>query len=131
MNELMGKLYQDGDVIVSQGEKGACMYVIQRGRVEIVRLDGGRELRVGLLEDGDFFGEMAIFEREQRSATARAVGEAYVLTVDRKTLLRRFKEDPTLAFHIMQTLCHRIRRLNGELTEATGGHGGEAVEQSA
>jgi CRP/FNR family transcriptional regulator len=111
-NEL-GSLYAPGEVIVRHGEIGDCMYVIQSGRVEAVQptLDGGeRQLRV--MGENEFFGEMAIFEREPRSATVRALDEARVLKVDTRTLLRRMKEDPTLAFNILETLSRRIRQLS-------------------
>ncbi len=102
-------------MIVSQGEVGDCMYVVQGGAVEVVQSTETGEQHLALLEAGDFFGEMAVFEKEVRSATVRAVGEARVLKVDKKTLLRRVKEDPLLAVNILQTLSQRIRQLNAEL----------------
>ncbi len=118
-DNLLGKLYSNGEVIARQGEIGDCMYVVQRGQVEIVleRPDGS-ETAVGVIEAGDLFGEMAIIEKQRRSATARAMGETRVLTVDRRTFLRRVKEDPTLALNILRSLSHRIRNMNHELEEA-------------
>jgi len=117
MPDQLGKIFLDGETIVRQGESGSHMFVIQRGSVEVVqRSANGEEVRLALLAPGDVFGEMAIFERQVRSATARAVGEAVVLTVDRRTFLRRVQEDPSLAFHILESMSHRIRQLNGELT---------------
>jgi len=112
----LGRLYADGETIVRQGEVGKCMFVIQTGRVEVLRTTDGGEVRVATLGPGNTFGEMAIFEREVRSATVRTVGEARVLTVDKRTFLRRVQEDPTLAFHILRELSQRIRRHNEELT---------------
>ena len=60
---------------------------------------------------------MAIFEREVRSATVRAVGEARILTVDRRTFLRRVQEDPSLAFNILRTMSGRIRELTEKLAQ--------------
>jgi len=118
----LGKVYQDGEVIVRQGEVGDCMYAIQAGRVEVVQERGGEEHRLAVLGEGDFFGEMALFDREVRSATVRAVGEVRALTIDKKTLLRRTSEDPSLAFRLMQKMSQRIRELNSELARVkTGG----------
>lgn len=114
----LGKVYANGETIVRQGDEGSCMYVIQQGKVEIVKEEDGRELRIAVLETGDFFGEMAIFEHETRSATVKALGEASILTVDKKTLLRRIQEDPTLAFNLLETMSGRIRRLDRELVIA-------------
>ena len=114
--EGLGKVYGDRQVIVRQGETGDCMYAIQKGRVEVVRETDGGEVRVATLDEGDIFGEMAIFEKEVRSATVRALGEARVLSIDKRTFLRRVQEDPSLAFNLALMLCKRIRRLNAELT---------------
>ena len=111
----LGKVYADGEAIVRQGAVGDCMYVVQSGRVEVVQMTDLGEQHLAFLETGDFFGEMAVFERETRSATGRASGEARVLKVDKKTLLRRIKEDPLLAVNLLQTMSHRIRDLNAEV----------------
>jgi CRP-like cAMP-binding protein len=108
----LGKIYLDGDPIVRQGEIGDCMYVVQAGQVDVVLNTDDDEQHLAVLGPGDFFGEMAVFEREVRSATVRARGEARVLKIDKKTLLRRITEDPLLAVKFLETLSHRIRELN-------------------
>jgi CRP-like cAMP-binding protein len=118
----LGKVYRDGEVIIRQGEVGDCMFVIQAGRVGVFREKEGKEVPLAVLGEKDFFGEMAIFEREVRSATVRAIGEVRVLTVDKRTLLRRIQEDPSLAFRILQEMCRRIRRLDAESSESKEEH---------
>ncbi|OGA19878.1 MAG: hypothetical protein A3H32_17325 [Betaproteobacteria bacterium RIFCSPLOWO2_02_FULL_63_19] len=117
----LGKTYADGEVIVRQGETGDCMFAIQKGQLEVVKHSKDGEARVAVLEEGEIFGEMAIFEREVRSATVRALGEARVLTVDKKTFLRRIQEDPSLAFNLVQMMSRRIRRLSGEIADLRPG----------
>lgn len=113
----LGKIYCDGESIVRQGSPGESMYVVQSGRVEVVQHSGnGAEQHLAYLDAGDFFGEMAVFERETRSATVRAAGEARVLKIDKKTLLRRIREDPLLAVNLLKTMSHRIRDLNVEIS---------------
>ncbi len=90
------------------------MYVIQRGTLEVIQKRGGQEVRLAVLNVGDVFGEMALFEKERRSATVRALGEAQVLTVDKRTLMRQIKEDPLVALNLMEILCQRIRILSHE-----------------
>jgi CRP-like cAMP-binding protein len=113
----LGKVYRDGEEIVRQNEVGDCMFVIQEGQVEVLSELDDDEFRLGLLGPGEFFGEMAIVEKQARAATVRAVGEARVLTVDKRTFLRRVQEDPTLALNILRTLCQRIRALDTEIAE--------------
>ncbi len=117
----LGKVYQDGEIIVRQGELGNCMYVVQKGKVEVLQEKGDKQVSLAVLNEGDFLGEMAIFEREVRSATARALGEVRVLTVDKKTFLRRIHEDPSLAFRIIQKMSRRIRELNSKLVHTKKG----------
>jgi CRP/FNR family transcriptional regulator len=112
----LGKVYEDGEVIICEGEEGHCMFVIQEGEVEVlIAGDEGKEIRLGVRGEGEFFGEMAIFDRDVRSATVRALGDARVLTVDKKNFMRRVHEDPSLAFRLVETMSHRIRELGEEV----------------
>lgn len=111
----LGKTYPDGTKITIQGEIGDCMCVILKGRAEVVLEREGRELRLSVLEPGDVFGEMSLFTRAPRSATVRALGEARVLTIDKRGFLKRVHEDPSLAFRILQKMSLRISALNDEL----------------
>ena len=114
----LGKLYRDGEVVVRQGETGDCMFAIQEGQFAVLKEHEGRPpVRVAVLNKGDIFGEMAIFEKEIRSATVQAMGDARVLTVDKKTFFRRVQEDPTLAFNIVRMMSQRIRNLIEETGE--------------
>lgn len=111
----LGKEYKQGQTIFRQGDTGDCMYVIQQGQVDVIAEADGRELRLRTLGPNDFFGEMAVFEKETRTATIRAKTAARVLTVDKKSFLRGIHEDPSLAFRILQTMSHRIRELTDRL----------------
>jgi CRP-like cAMP-binding protein len=91
------------------------MYVIQEGQVEILVEEGEREVRVAIRGEGALIGEMAIFDREVRSATVRALGEVRALTVDKKNFMRRIHSDPTLALRIVETMSHRLRELGDEV----------------
>jgi CRP-like cAMP-binding protein len=112
---VLGKLYADGELIVRQGEMGNCMYVVQSGKLEVLREEHDGSVRIGVMEVGEFFGEMSIFEHEVRSASVRALGEARVMSIDKRTFLRRMEEDPPLAFNLLTTMAHRVRRLTGEV----------------
>ena len=119
----LGRIYRDGENIISQGNTGESMYVVQSGRVEVVQeTDNGGEQHLAYLDAGNFFGEMSVFEKEVRSATVRAAGEARVLKIDKKTLLRRIREDPLLAVNLLKTMSHRIRILNEELAHHRDTH---------
>ena len=111
----LGKEYKDGEVIVRQGDIGNCMYVIQKGEVEAVAEADGKELRLRTMGPDEFFGEMALFEKEIRTATIRAIQPTRVLTIDKKNFLGGMHEDPSLTFRIVKTMSHRIRDLTDRL----------------
>jgi len=116
MNEQsLGRVYEDHEFILRQGEVGNCMYVIQAGQVEIFRQEGDREVRLRVAGPNEFFGEMALVDHAVRSASVRALGRATVLTVDKRTFLRRVHEDPSLVYRIMEGMSHEIRRLAEEV----------------
>lgn len=118
---LLGKVYGDGEVIIRQGESGDSMYEIQDGQVEVIQEKEGKEVRLAVLDKGDFFGEMAIFDREVRSATVRAMGEVRALTIDKRTFLRRITEDSSIAFRIVERMSRRIRKLDAEIVRLKTG----------
>jgi CRP-like cAMP-binding protein len=111
----LGKEYADQEQICCQGDRGDWMYVMQAGRAVVVHEDADTEVVVGELTPGDVFGEMAIFDRQPRSASVRAMGKARVMTLDKRAFLRRVHEDPTLAFRILQKMSLRVRSLNDEV----------------
>jgi CRP-like cAMP-binding protein len=113
---VLGREYADREVICHQGELGDRMYVIQAGRATVLREDGGVEVMVGELKAGDIFGEMAIFDRQPRSATVCAKGKARVLTLDKRAFMRQVHEDPSLAYRILEGMSQRIRRLDAALS---------------
>jgi CRP/FNR family transcriptional regulator len=121
MRQSLGKTYRDSEDIITQGESGKSMYVIQSGKVEVLQQTDHGEQHLAFLGAGDFFGEMSLFEKEVRSATVRAVGEARILKIDKRTLLRRIKEDPLLAVNLLQAMSHRIRDLDHRLSRSQGG----------
>ena len=112
----LGKTYGEGECIVRQGEIGDCMYVVQRGRVQVVIEDPAGDTELAILAPGDVFGEMALFTRAPRSATVRARGKARVLSIDKRGFLKRIHEDPSLAFSILRKMSERIQELNEKVS---------------
>lgn len=91
------------------------MYVIQQGKVAVVKDVGGREVTLAILERGSFFGEMALLESLPRTATVRALGHAKLLVIRPGSLLMRIRRDPTLALEMLQQMSRRIRAIDDRL----------------
>lgn len=111
----LGRVYTDGDVIFKEGDRGEEMYVIQSGSVRITKATPSGDMEIATLESGEIFGEMALFDKLSRSATAKAKGEARVLSIDKKKLFSSISRDPMLVFNILQAMSKRIRSLNDDL----------------
>lgn len=118
----LGKVYADGEYIVHHGEESAYMYVVQRGELEVIGEKSGHPQRLQILRQGDIFGEMVPFDKGLRAVAIRAIGEAQVLTVDRRNLLRRIEDDPLVAMNIIDHLCEHIRILTQEIQQCRREH---------
>ena len=115
MTGLLGKIYSPGETIVQQGEVGDCMYVIQDGDVDVLKVKNGVQTIVDTMHAGDIFGEMAVIEHTVRSSTVRASSMVRVLTIDKKTFIRRIQEDPSLALNVLKIMSQRVRNLDLEV----------------
>ena len=116
----LGRLYQDGELIIIQGTTGDCLYVIQQGKVEVFSQSGDQEVKLAELGKGEFFGEMGLFERDVRSSSVRALGEARILTIDKKNFYQTIQKDPSLAFRLLEIMSHRVRQCNQRIAELQG-----------
>lgn len=113
--------YADGEVIFSQGDPAADMYVIVSGLVRIERTRGGQSLELAMLGPGDFFGEMGLFAPGPRMAGAVAVGEVGVEVIDLATFKTAVPE-PTV-WRMLSRLSERVRQAYDSI-DAAGDAGG-------
>ena len=75
--------FEPGDVVVRQGDKGDCAYLIRGGELEVLQQDGDRQQRVAKLQSGDCFGEIALLADVPRTATVRCLTPVDVLVLPR------------------------------------------------
>ncbi|MEO5345438.1 MAG: cyclic nucleotide-binding domain-containing protein [Magnetococcus sp. YQC-9] len=111
----LGTHFKPGEIIFRQGDPARCMYVIQKGRVEIVMESEFGPRHLNSLKDGDIFGEISLFAEKARIATARAVTEVRALQLDEKTFLSRLHQDPSMAYRLIRKLAQRIHEQDHEL----------------
>ena len=113
---LLGRTYKDGDVIVAEGTESREMYVVQSGKVKVVKGGGNKETVLAVLNAGDIFGEMSLLDAKPRSATVKALGDARVLAIDHEMFLKRVRVDPMLALRVLRQMGQRVRTLNTKLS---------------
>ena len=105
--------FREGETIIKESEDGDAMFVITEGAVEISK--GGTSL--GKLNVSSCFGEMAVFEKEKRSATVSATCKTKLLRIDGRSLIELMEEQPTVAISICQYLSERLNQLNNRIEE--------------
>jgi len=106
---MLGRLYEDGEKIVNQGDiNGEHLFVILSGKVRIVHTNNNIEHELAVLEEGEFFGEMALLDDTERSASAYAIGKTDVLSIERAYYIQRLEKDPHNAIEILTRLAQRL-----------------------
>jgi CRP-like cAMP-binding protein len=105
--------YAAGEAILREDEPGDLFFVIIRGQVKVfVDSEHGREVVLTHLQAGDFFGEMALFDNENRSASVSALTASELVVLRRKDFLAVLEEEFPIARRILTTLSARLRRAN-------------------
>jgi PAS domain S-box-containing protein len=111
----LGKVFPDGEIIFRQGDGADCLYIILSGKVVMYREKDGKEVVLAELGKGDLFGEGGFFMDPIRTESARSLGGARVITADNKFVLKKFKDDPSFAFHIIETMAQHARKRTEEM----------------
>lgn len=102
--------YRAGEIIFNYGEVGSIMYIVVGGAVNIY-LPGEASRRISLkdISRGEYFGELALFDNQPRSASALATTDIEVLEITQATLLYYIEHHPHVAIALLQTLSNRLR----------------------
>jgi CRP-like cAMP-binding protein len=107
--QRFSRTYPPGASICREGEEGDEMYIIQKGKVRVSKRFAGKTHVVSVLEKGDFFGEMAIVSRIQRTATVTAIDAVELLVFDREGLQNMIARNARIALTIIDKLCRRLQ----------------------
>jgi CRP/FNR family transcriptional regulator, cyclic AMP receptor protein len=107
--QRFSRKYAPGAEICREGEEGEEMYIIQAGKVRVSKRFGGKTHVISVLEKGDFFGEMAIVNRIQRTATVTAIDDVELLVFDREGLQNMIARNTRIALTIIDKLCRRLQ----------------------
>jgi CRP/FNR family cyclic AMP-dependent transcriptional regulator len=103
--------FKRGETIFREGDVAEELYVIQSGQVEIVT--GNRQLAT--LGENGIFGEMALIDKDPRSATARALTDVTLVPVAEKQFLFLVSQTPFFALKVMRVLAGRLRIQNNAI----------------
>ena len=111
---------QRNDVIFAEGDAAEELFLVRSGRVAITkRSPDGRESVVALMEEGDLFGEMPLFEQNTgRSAGARALEASELIALPYEPLRAVFRDRPELLWGVVALLARRLRATNEDLADS-------------
>jgi CRP/FNR family transcriptional regulator, cyclic AMP receptor protein len=108
MFNRFSKNFRKGDIIFCEYEPGDTFYLIQSGRVQIVRIIGDLEKNIDILNPSEMFGEMAILEEAPRSATAIALDDVKALEFNRENFEVLMMGNPQIAMKLLKLFVKRI-----------------------
>ncbi len=100
-------VFAPGETLIRAGDQGSSMFVVHNGRVAVQVPDHGTARTVATLTDGNFFGEMALFTGEPRTANVVAVEETEVFEIGHAAMKHIFQTNPDLAESISWTIAER------------------------
>ncbi len=113
---MQKRLYKRNNMILMEEDAGDTLFILNQGSVKITRLsDDGREVILSILGDGDFFGEMSIFDGESRSANVIALEDSEVFVLKRGDFLDLLEKHPKIAIALLQELAIRLRRSDQQI----------------
>ena len=88
-------------MIFHRGDPGDEMYIIQSGAVEVSSMRDGCKVVLTILEKEDFFGEMALLDRNPRSATVTTITRSRLLPLSRRVFLEKLAYNPAIVLHVL------------------------------
>ncbi len=113
------KEFTDGEVIFQECDIADKMYLIRSGKVRItkkfVREDQEIDTELAILKPNDFFGEMALFDCDTRSAAATAIGKVVVEEIGPDDLKDHVAKDPHFALLMLRKMSERIRYVDSKI----------------
>src|SRR6478735_8557188 len=97
-----------GEIIFCEFEPGDAFYLIQTGKVKIVKIVGELEKTLDILNPGEFFGEMALLEKAPRSATTMALTDVKLLEFNRANFEVLMQGQPQIVLNLLKLFAKRI-----------------------
>lgn len=108
-----------GDKVFEEGDAAHDLYIVATGRIAIANKSiDGRESMVALMESGDLFGEMGLFDGQGRSAEARALEQSVVVSLPYQPVKDLYESQPQLLWPVVRLLAGRLRNMDEALADA-------------
>ncbi len=125
------KTVKAGEVLFRKGEPGSSMFVIEDGEIEILLpVDPPvNEVRLSILKEGEFFGELSLFADTPRTATARALVETRLVEMQRGDFITFMMERPSIAVSMLAEMAKRLQMTNELISSLASKNLNEEIEE--
>jgi CRP/FNR family transcriptional regulator, cyclic AMP receptor protein len=113
------RTFHRGDIVFAEDEESSELFIVSDGRIAISnRSIDGRESMVALMEQGDIFGEMSLFDGLTRSAEARALEASHVLALPYAPMRELYESEPLHLWKVVELLAIRLRLMDSALADS-------------
>jgi len=126
---LEERVAEPGEVIFNQGDEGSRLYLIAEGSVEISYGMASHKVTLARLFNGQYFGELSLFDRAPRSATATAIQRTHLMILDAHDLVDFVNRNPAAALRIISEMSERLRQTNELMSRQVSRNINEEVEE--
>jgi CRP-like cAMP-binding protein len=123
--------YEAGEVIFTENDVGETAYVIEQGRVEVLKNLDGNNIHIAYIGAPEPFGEMGMIDEKPRSATVVAVERTLVRELHRDDFVQDLQAHPELAVTLLKVLFERLREADSTIVQIYRSHPDLAVSQPA
>ena len=101
--------------VVKEGDNSRELYIVHKGKLEVVKNINGQDQILSYVKEGEFFGELSLLNKEPRSATVRSVDQSVVLKVSPESFEVLISKIPNLALKIIHALAGRLQKTNEQV----------------
>jgi len=113
--------FNKDDLVFEEDDDAHSFFIICSGSIEILKMaSGGENQRIAILNKSDFFGEMAYFDKNTRTASAKALEPSLAIKVPYDKLTKLFDDHPQVGLkfymEVVETLCHRMKTTTSQLS---------------
>lgn len=111
------KTYRKNTIVINQDDETDSLYVILSGSVKVfIGGDDGREVVLNRKGEGEYFGEMALIDRQPRSASVVTLEPCRFMIISRTDFMQCLSRNPGIALNLIEPLTRRIRSLTENVT---------------
>ena len=112
--------YEKGELLFSQGDPGMYLYIVRSGRVKLYTVSAeGRQQIIRILEHGDFFGELALFQDRQQLCYAEAMEASGICLLPRDDFRALLERKPKIALSLLTAMSTRLAQAEKFISDLT------------